>query len=117
MNIGELDKRIIIQKKTIGQDADGYQIEEFTDYKPVWASKNNLFGREFFAAAAVNSELTVKFGIRYMKELDSSVNVEGINTTKIFRVKYGNLFYNLTFIDDIKTQHIEMELKALLEVV
>jgi SPP1 family predicted phage head-tail adaptor len=116
MNPGKLDKRIIIQKLTHGTNENGFPADSWDEFKPVWASKNNLYGREFFAAAAVNAEQTAKFVMRYLKELDQNINDEGTNTTKTFRIKYGNLFYGITFIDDIKSEHKFMEIKTISEV-
>ena len=117
MEIGKLNKRITLQKFTSIINENGFNEDTWVDKNTVWASKNNLFGKEFFAAAAVNAEQTVKFTIRYLKELDQNINLEGTNTTKAFRIKYGNLFYNLTFIDDIKSEHKFMEIKTISEVV
>ncbi|HEY5576210.1 MAG TPA: phage head closure protein [Clostridiaceae bacterium] len=117
MNTGELFNRITLQKLTESESANGFPVETWTDYKTVWASANNLFGREFFQAAAVNAENTIRYIIRYLKDLDATKNTEGPNTTKLFRIKFNNSFYNITFIDDIKFEHKFMEVKALLVVV
>lgn len=113
MNPGRLNKRIMIQKYDTVKTANGFKEPKWIDYKPLWASMQNLFGREFFAAAAVNAEKTVKFTIRYFKDLDSTVNTEGKKTTEVFRIKYKNSIYDIEFIDNIKNQNIEMEIKAL----
>ena len=117
MNTGELFNRVTLQKSTEGESTNGFPEETWTDYKSVWASASNLFGREFFQAAAVNAETTIKFTIRYQKDLDATKNTEGVNTTKLFRIKFNNALYNITFIDDIKFEHKYMEVKALLVVV
>jgi len=116
MDIGAMNKRIIIQKQTSTQDENGFPVPNWNDYKPVWSSKSNLYGREFYAAATVNAEQTEKFTIRYLKDLDADINIEGNNTTKIFRIKYKNSILNIKFIDDIKSEHRFMEIKALSEV-
>ena len=117
MEIGELNKRITLQKFTTIINENGFNEDTWPDIATMWSKVSNLFGREYFAAAAVQAERTVKFTIRYLKELDQNINLEGTNTTKAFRIKYGNLFYNLTFIDDIKSEHKLMEIKAMLEVI
>ena len=113
MNTGKLDKRITIQKLTIVENVLGDSVNTWTDLKTVWASLTNLHGSEYFAAAAVQSEETIKFGIRYIKELDKNINIEKSNTSKIFRIKFKNTIYDIKFIDDIKYGHSFMEIQAL----
>lgn len=111
-----LDKRIIIQKLTNTVNENGFNVEDWIDYQPVWSALSNLFGREFFAAKQVNSENTVRFKIRYRKDLDATINEDGSKTNEIFRIKFKNSIFNITFIDDIKFEHKFMEIKALSEV-
>ncbi len=77
VNIGDLNKRIVIQKYIINQNENGFDIEEWIDYKVVRASMNNLWGKEFYAAKAVQAENTVEFIVRYCKDL------KNINTKRI----------------------------------
>ena len=37
MNPGELNKRITILKRSIFTDDNGFEVEEWVDYKTVWA--------------------------------------------------------------------------------
>lgn len=111
--VGEVfDCKIIIQKLTTATNDNGFQEEVWQDWKSVWSNKKNLYGREFWTAKAVQAETTTKFKIRYLKELDSTKNEEGISTTKKFRIKCGNSVFNITFIDNIKHQNRFMEIKA-----
>lgn len=112
MNPGKLNKRIMIQKHTTVKTTNGFKEPKWIDYKPLWASMQNLFGREFFAATAVNAEKTVKFTIRYFKDIDETVNVEGHHTTEKFRIKFKNSIYDIKFIDNIKAQNKFMEIKV-----
>ena len=49
MNPGELNKRITILKRSIFTD-NGFEVEEWVDYKTVWAKVKNINGKEFFQA-------------------------------------------------------------------
>ncbi len=110
---GRFDKKITIQKLTTTKNEVGDVIKQWTDLITIWATLTNLHGSEYFAAAAVQSEETIKFGIRYIKELDKNVNEEKSNTTKVFRVKFKNTIYDIKFIDDIKYDHSFMEIQAM----
>jgi len=80
----------------------GFEVETWEDYKTVWAAASNLHGREYFAAAAVQAENTVKFIIRYLPNLDTSM-----------RILFQGRQYNIIAIDNIKYQNRFMEIKAL----
>ena len=102
MNPGELRHRITFRKLTTSTNENGFQIEEWVDVKTVWAAVSNLHGREYFEAAAIQRENTVKFTIRYLKGLDASMQI-------LFQGKP----YNITSIDNIKYKNELMEIKAL----
>jgi len=116
INIGDLNKRIIIQVLTTGTNENGFPVESWETYSTVWSSINNLSSREYYAAVAVQAENTVKFIIRYLKDLDIVYSTDGKDITKIYRIKFNNSIFNITGIDNIKFGNKFMELKAVSEV-
>lgn len=72
------------------------------DYRDFWAAITNLHGREYFAAAAVQAENTVKFTIRYTDEIDTLMKI-------LFKGKQ----YNIISIDNIKYDNKFIEIKAM----
>jgi SPP1 family predicted phage head-tail adaptor len=102
MNPGDLNKRITLQKLITTTNERGFEIETWEDFKTVWAAISNLHGREYYAAAVVQAENTVKFTIRY---------IEGLDTT--MRILFQGRQYNITSIDNIKYQNRYMEIKAM----
>lgn len=108
MNPGKLNKNIIIQKK---QSTKPLEDDTFLDYKKVWANVKNIYGKEFIEAQKVNPNISKKVIIRYIRELDPSLNK---NTSKDYKVKYKNQTYNILYIDNIQEKNRYMEL--LLEV-
>ena len=102
MEIGELRHRITFQKLTTTTNENGFEVEAWEDYKTVWAAVTNLHGREYFEAAAVQKENTVKFTIRYFKGLDTSM-----------RILFQGRQYNIISIDNIKYKNKYIEIKAL----
>lgn len=101
MNPGELDKRITFQRLTTTINENGFEVETLEDFKTVWAAVTNLHGREYFEAAAVQAENTVKFTIRYL---------EGINPS--MKILFEGRQYNITSIDNIKYKNRFIEIKA-----
>lgn len=102
MKSEELKHKIVIQKYVNGVNDNGFEIEGWQDYKTVWASVSNLHGREYFEAAAIQAEKTVKFTIRFINEID-----EGM------RIKFRDKQYNITSIDNIKYENKFIEIKAM----
>lgn len=102
MEIGALNKRITIQELKTTINENGFEVEEWIHFKTVWATVSNLHGREYFEAAAVQMESTVKIIIRYLAGLDTSM-----------RILFKGNSYNITFIDNIKYANKYLEIKAL----
>src|SRR3712207_4088517 len=102
MDIGDLKHRVIFQRFTTVVNDNGFETEGWQDYKTVWASVSNLYGREYFEAAAIQAEKTVKFTIRFIKEIDESM-----------RIKFRDKQYNITSIDNMKYENKFIEIKAM----
>ena len=104
MNIGELNHRITILKK-----ANKKPLEDttYTYFKTAWAKINNLYGKEFIEAQKVETNISKKFIIRYIKDLDMSFNP---NACKDFIISYKGVSYNILYIDNIKEQNKFMEI-------
>ena len=99
MNIANLNKRITFQLFTTVVNDYGFEIQEWSDFKTVWAGITNLSGREYFAAMQVQAEKTVKFTIRCNKNINETMRIifEGNNydISSIDNIKYGNEFMEI----------------------
>lgn len=102
MSIGDLRHRITFQRLTSVVNENGFETEVWQDYKTVWASVSNLNGREYYQAAAIQAEKTVKFLIRNIESVDTSMRI-------LFKGKQ----YNITSIDNMKYANKHLEIKAL----
>lgn len=102
MKAEELKHRITLQLFTKVVNENGFEVETWVDFKTLWAAVTNLHGREYFAAAAVKAENTVKFTIRYVEGIDESMRI-------LFKGKQ----YNISSIDNIKFRNRYVEIKAL----
>ena len=79
MNPGELTHQIIIQIKSITQDAELNSIITWLDWRTVWASPLPKTGREYYKLATVNSEITEAFKIRYIAGVNSHQRIKFMN--------------------------------------
>ncbi|MFV9511809.1 phage head closure protein [Tepidibacillus sp. LV47] len=99
--IGDLRHRITLQKQATITDADGFTTQQWQDVATVWAAVENLYGREYWEAAAIQAEKTVKFTIRYRPDVDQTM-----------RIVFRGQVYEITAIDNIKYRNEYMEIKA-----
>lgn len=102
MRIGDLKQRITFQEFTVTTNENGFEEKAWRDICTVWAAVSHLFGREYYEAAAVQAEETVKFTIRYITGIDRSM-----------RIQFQDRLYNITSIDPIRYEKRFMEIKAL----
>lgn len=102
MGAGDLKHRITFLKPSNVINENGFEAEGFIVFKTVWASASNLSGREYFVAAAVQKEKTLKFKMRTISDIDESMRI-------VFQGKQ----YNITSINNIKYENKYVEVKAL----
>jgi SPP1 family predicted phage head-tail adaptor len=99
MKISDLRHRITLQRKDIVKDPEGIAIETWADVATVWASVEPIRGREYFQAAAVNAENTVRFRIRYRPGIMPNM-----------RVLYNGRTFNIQSVIDVNERHREIQL-------
>lgn len=102
MGSGELKHRITFLKLSNEISENGFETENYIEFKVVWAAISNLSGREYFSAAAVQKEKTVKFKIRALASIDETM-----------RINFLGKCYNITSIDNIKYENKYVEIKAM----
>lgn len=98
MDSSKLNRRITIQEYKGGTDDAGFPTPPvWMDIVTLWADREPLSGKEFFAAAAVQAENTVRFRIRYRK---------GINTK--MRILHDGFTYEIyAVLDDVRGDRTE----------
>lgn len=102
MKTEEFRHQITIQKYTVSINENGFEVEDWQELITCRAKIENLHGREYFEAAVVQAEKTIKFTVRYLREIDESM-----------RIKFREKYYNITSVDNIKFANRYMEIKAL----
>ncbi len=75
MDPGKLNQRVTLQRRAAGEDAMGQANGAWEDVAPLWAQVLPLRGREYFAAAAVQQETSVKVTIRYRPDVTPSMRL------------------------------------------
>lgn len=98
---------ITIQKKaTPTQNEDGtWSKSDWQDWKTVFANASNLHGQEYFVAGQTNKQETVKFYIPFMEGVHNEVKEE-------YRILFRGKTYNIDFVDNIRYENKELEIKA-----
>jgi len=75
MQAGQLRHRISVQAKAGGKDDFGNVRTDWTEVLSARAKKEELSGRELFAAQAVSSEITTRFRIRHRDGIKASMRI------------------------------------------
>ena len=99
MNPGELTHQIILQIKSITQDAELNSIITWLDWRTVWASPLPKTGREYYRLATNNSEITEAFKIRY---------IAGVNPHQ--RLKFRGKYLEIIDVINEGERNIELSL-------
>ena len=74
------DTYITLQKK-VEPSGPFDPLDEYEDYKSLWAESRFLRGRNFYAARAANVKTDVEFIIRYREDLDETMRIRSNNKT------------------------------------
>lgn len=102
MKIGEFKHRIKIIKPVIQINDNGFEVETYETYKTLWSKVTNLHGKEYFEAAAIQKEKTLKFTFRLLKDINENMKIE-----------FNHKLYDINFIDNILYENKYMEIKAM----
>ena len=99
MRIGKLRHRIKIQEYTAGRDSFGSEEPIWTDVVTVWASVTPGSGKEHFASAQVNAEVSTKISMRYRSGI-----------TPKMRVAFGTRIFEIVSVLNYEERGIELNL-------
>lgn len=105
ISAGQFDKRITIQRRVSGKDARGQEStswENLATLPTVWARVEPLRGREFFAAGQMQSEVTVRFSIRFRTDVEPTM-----------RVLWKSQPYEIISVIDTKAEGVQLELMCM----
>ncbi|SFT04108.1 phage head closure protein [Marininema halotolerans] len=95
----KLNRRVKLMKFEKLVDGSGNPVEDWVLFMEVWAGVEPIRGREYFAAAAVQSETMIRVRIRYRS---------GVNAG--FRVHYDDRVLDVVGVIDPYDKHQELEL-------
>jgi SPP1 family predicted phage head-tail adaptor len=72
---GDMRERITLQTRGAGRDVLGKPTGAWADSFTVWAKAEPIRGREYFAQGQMQSEVTVRFVIRYRSDVVETMRV------------------------------------------
>jgi len=76
MQAGKLRHRVTIQQKSVTQNSYGEEIVTWAELATVWASVEDLSGREFYEARQVPAaEVTTRVRIRYRSDVEPTMRI------------------------------------------
>lgn len=89
LQANDLNRRITFQRKVRTEDDAGYPIpgaSEWENGDTVWANREPLRGREFFAASAAQSEVTVRYKIWYKQGITADMRLVDLRDDRIYEI-------------------------------
>jgi SPP1 family predicted phage head-tail adaptor len=98
-------RKITIQKKVTEKNEYGDVTTTWQDWKAVWAERESLWGRDYFAALAVGEQETVEFVVRHVGFLDEL-------KTDTHRLVFEGGIYDLKQVDYLKDDDLWLKLRA-----
>lgn len=99
------NKKIEVQILTETEDEIKQQITGWATFFRPWAEVKCTGGREYYAAAQVNSENDMTFKIRWSRKIAGKLTSE-------LRIVYDGIIYNVVHIEDVNEQHRELVIRA-----
>lgn len=99
INAGDLDRRITLQKPVVTRGSDGAENLAYSSVVTVWANYMAEGGKEVYLAKRTNAEVRALFQIRYRSGI-----------TPKWRVKFGNRYFEILFINDTNARQGELVL-------
>lgn len=72
---GELIERVTIKRPVTSHDDYGQEVTTWTDVATVWAKREALRGREYFAALQAQAETVVRFIVRRRADVDERMQL------------------------------------------
>lgn len=99
INAGKYRHVIVIEKLDKNKNKYGEPTNKWIEFLQVRAAIYPISGREFFLAEKVNSEVTHKINIRYIKGL-----------TPDMRIKFGDRLFSIISIINFQERNTELQI-------
>lgn len=101
MRPGEYRNRITIQRQTENRGEDGSVSYGWETFATVWAKVMIKSGKEYWASAKINAELSGIIKCRYLSGVLPSM-----------RIVYGSRTFEILAVIDIEERHRELEIQV-----
>ena len=108
MDAGMLREFIEIEKRIVVEDDIGNQSSTWLPFYKGFASVNNLYGTEYWAAAQTQSQNTVVFTLRYNSLFNEVNSLE-------YRLLFRGKEYDIKSVDNVKYANTSIKIKAVLK--
>ena len=100
MQAGKLDQRVTLERKTYEQDpVTGAMVEFWAPLLTAWAAVGRLVGKEYLAAAALQSDVSARVRMRYRP-----------GVTPADRVNHEGKLYGIESVIDVRSGNRELHL-------
>jgi SPP1 family predicted phage head-tail adaptor len=109
MQSGKYRHEVTLLRRVDTQQSGGQVAHSYEPFATVWARISPVSGREFFAAAQVQSEVTTRISIRWRDDVDETCRVRHVTDHSVSPQKYDE--YDIkSALPDEKTGRRELVL-------
>lgn len=99
MEIGRLNKRITVQRRSATKDDYGQEQNSWSAVATVWANIKPIGGREKLRAMAIESELSHTIAVRYNAALMPPTQADAMRI--FYSTPTGDRIFNITAARDV----------------
>lgn len=103
IDIGRLDKRVTVQRRSETLDDFGQPIIAWVDIKQVWASIKYIGGREKLRSGVVDSNLNLTIAVRYSVSLMPPKQADGWRI--VYQAREGLREFAIVGSRDVDEKH------------
>ena len=99
MRAGQLNKRVILQARSVSRGDSGGEVVTWTDVDTVWAAIWPKAGREYFSSDQVQAEVSGRIRIRWRADVRPD-----------WRIEYGNRHFDIKAIINVEERDRMLDL-------
>ena len=106
---GKFRHRVAIEQLVATQDAIGNEVESWAPYLDAWAAVSDLYGDEYWVAAAQGQQDTVTFTLRWCAALGKAAADKDLTH---YRLLLHGVPYGIKHYDNVEYANKIMKIKA-----
>lgn len=114
MDIGALNKRVILQKYTEVENEAGEIVQVIKDVRTIWASVEPIMDTEYLEGKKVQAKVSYEITTKYFKETTYKITTRYFQDITVdMQIKYNNRIFSIQDIIDPFEAHKELQIRCI----